>query len=156
MCSSPARWELFKNWNHSSSTIRHLILFRSEILFGRSFTPCRQSKLISSDIIRNQPFQQQNIVSSQQMMKNQFGGGKRSLTSLDMKIKRNEIEEVSFLKPAEETVYQAEHSLCLHNDAIVKKGLIWLQQDKLFSRWKETMLMVNKWARTKDFLNTNL
>ena len=30
------------------------------------------------------------------------------------------------------------------NERIVKKGLMWVQQDKLFSRWKEMMILVNK------------
>ena len=38
------------------------------------------------------------------------------------------------------------------NERIVKKGLMWVQQDKLFSRWKEMMILVNKWAITKDLL----
>ena len=28
------------------------------------------------------------------------------------------------------------------NERIVKKGLMWVQQDKLFSRWKEVMILV--------------
>lgn len=41
-------------------------------------------------------------------------------------------------------------------EKIIKRGLIWVQQDKLFSRWKEMMLLVGQWSLTKDHLNTIL
>ena len=40
-------------------------------------------------------------------------------------------------------------------EKIIKKGLIWVQQDKLFSRWKE-MMLGRQWSLTKDHLNTFL
>ena len=38
------------------------------------------------------------------------------------------------------------------NERIVRKGLMWVQQDKLFSRWKEIMLWSRSWklTRTKE------
>ena len=51
-----------------------------------------------------------------------------------------------------------EDNLCktASQEKIIKKGLIWVQQDKLFSRWKEMMLLVGQWSLTKDHLITIL
>ena len=88
--------------------------------------------------------------------------GPRSLTLLELTNKRNDPADDSWTRRAEnegppmDQTYvgvgvklvggetgpgQAEREA---NERIVKKGLMWVQQDKLFSRWKEMMILVNK------------
>ena len=63
--------------------------------------------------------------------------GQRSLTLLEITNTRERPDEAGLAQGGVMLAGPGEAA-----ERIVKKGLMWIQQDKLFSRWKEMMILV--------------
>merc|ERR1719237_1597019 len=73
------------------------------------------------------------------------GLGRRAVTQVDIKERKNSYN--SALARSQENLVTASPEVGGEADLTLKKGLLWQQRDKLFSRWKERYFIL-----TRDFL----
>ena len=69
-----------------------------------------------------------------------YNSGKRSATELEISrpCVRSQLAPEQRIPPAG----VLEHPAADHGDNLVRKGLMWVQQDKMFSRWKERFIIL--------------
>jgi len=150
IANSPARSEIVSGMNRAPQNMNH-VRRSYELASNVSNSP-----YVTPILSAKNSYHQENVPHTDniyaQPIRPQSSLGPRSLTLLELTNKRNDSADDSWNKrdenqghPLDQTYVgvnlvggQAREA----NERIVKKGLMWVQQDKLFSRWKERFIVL--------------